>query len=555
MTTSIMTIGSTKISKQSLLGGAEISAEGAIVPQENNQAENLFLPMFLQMLFAQNPAVPQKLTEGELSLGEERQSGAAAVPEQSAPVSILAGSIDGLTRLTMERTQPALDALKAHLAQMQRLKEGEESSLILPSLFGRNLRMPVGNIQEIIDAVSFNAQPRPLTMDVSEPQVPIILDIEAAADASAAEILLPQSAPSAAPNTDAERNAEISSPQRPVLSEGHIELDDTNSQPAQIVKQQTDGQESPRQNRTAVRRSEPMSDAASQKNFNQEAAVITQSADQAALKNLHSDEQPSGEQTRSVPEYAAAPTVKPRISEQVTEKKGRTVRSSSEENGSGSDQRNITEEHIVTTLPVSADREGKETSTDGQPQNADHQLQSAHRGEAGEFRKIVTDVDAGVSKISSVTNEVRTAEALPAGTFKPETVRSMMEQLSKGVAVAVNEDHSEMKLILHPEALGEVTVRVQVEEGKVTAKLDVQQAQVKNTIEANIPQLREALTSRGLTMERIEISTAQNGLANGTAKNHQNKQGKRSGQLFGLAEEEEQDIVKMYGYNTVEYTI
>ena len=132
--------------------------------------------------------------------------------------------------------------------------------------------------------------------------------------------------------------------------------------------------------------------------------------------------------------------------------------------------------------------------------------------------------------------------------FKPAYVFS-----SPG-AVAVNENHSEMKIVLHPEALGEVTVRVQVEEGKVTAKMDVQQVQVKNTIEANMPQLREALTSRGLTMESIEISTAQNGLADGTSKQHQNKQGKKYNNGFDLVEEE-MEVVKMYGYNTVEYTV
>ncbi len=546
MTTSIMTIGSSKVSKQSLLGGAEISAEGTVIPQEDGQAENLFLPMFLQMLFAQNPAVPQKGTGGELS-------GGTADPENAAPVSILAGSIDGLTRLTMERTQPALEALKAHLAQMQRLKEGEESSLILPSLFGRNLRMPVGNIQEIIDAVSFNSKPRALAMDIPQPEAPIMVDTDAVTDASVAGVALTSAMSGSI--ADAQRSAEVSPAQRSAMTEGKIELDVANGLPVPKALVQTDGQESSLQHPAAGGRSEEANADSPKRTFDQETAVISKSVNTTALKNILSDEQQSAEQTRIVPEYAAAPTVKPRVSEQVQEKKGRNVRSTSDEKSSAAEQRNVTEEHSVTSVPVSAENESKETSSDGQQQNTDHQLQSVLRGETNEFRKAVAEVDAGISKISSGPGEVRTAEALPAGTFKPETIRSMMEQLSKGVAVAVNEDHSEMKIILHPEALGEVTVRVQVEEGKVTAKLDVQQVQVKNTIEANIPQLREALTSRGLTMERIEISTAQNGLADGTAKNHQNKQGKRSGNLFDLAEEEEQDVVKLYGYNTVEYTI
>jgi flagellar hook-length control protein FliK len=158
---------------------------------------------------------------------------------------------------------------------------------------------------------------------------------------------------------------------------------------------------------------------------------------------------------------------------------------------------------------------------------------------------------AAPSDAKTFAAPVNTVNSTP---FDRTTVQSMLEQLSKGVSVAVNEQHSEMKIVMHPESLGEVTLRVQVEEGKVSTSMDVQQTQVKQTIEANIPQLREALSAKGLTMDRIEVTTAQNGLTGESARNRQGNERKKGRQEFELMPEDEASV-KLYGYNTVEYTI
>lgn len=146
------------------------------------------------------------------------------------------------------------------------------------------------------------------------------------------------------------------------------------------------------------------------------------------------------------------------------------------------------------------------------------------------------------------------AAAVHTQPFDRTTVQNMLEQLSKGVAVAVNEHHSQMKIVMHPESLGEVTVRVQVEEGKVSTSMDVQQTQVKQTIEANIPQLREALSAKGLTMERIEVTTAQHGMTDESARQRQGNERKKGRHEFERAQEDESSV-KHFGYNTVEYTV
>ncbi|NUN69464.1 MAG: flagellar hook-length control protein FliK [Bacteroidetes bacterium] len=153
-------------------------------------------------------------------------------------------------------------------------------------------------------------------------------------------------------------------------------------------------------------------------------------------------------------------------------------------------------------------------------------------------------------------HSAQTAPAAPvnAPMFDRAAVQNMFEQLSKGVSIAVNEHHSEMRIVMHPESLGEVTLRVQVEEGKVSTTMDVQQTQVKQTIEANIPQLREALSAKGLTMDRIEVTTAQNGMTGESARNRQGNDRKKGRQEFELMQDDASSV-KLYGYNTVEYTV
>jgi flagellar hook-length control protein FliK len=140
-----------------------------------------------------------------------------------------------------------------------------------------------------------------------------------------------------------------------------------------------------------------------------------------------------------------------------------------------------------------------------------------------------------------------------AAPLEPAVVPSLLEQLSRNIDMAIKQDRSEMKLTLNPESLGEVVVRVHVEDGKVNASLDVQQSTVKHIIEANMPQLREALTSKGLTMERIEVTTAQQGTADEMAKQQQGGGNKK--RQWNDVMEDEDDSMKTMGYNTIEITM
>lgn len=133
-----------------------------------------------------------------------------------------------------------------------------------------------------------------------------------------------------------------------------------------------------------------------------------------------------------------------------------------------------------------------------------------------------------------------------------DTVNNIFEQLAKNVTVSIDGNNSQMKISLKPEALGEVMLKVTIEQGKVSTQMEVQQPQVKAVIEANLQVLRESLSSKGLVVDRIDISTTQYSL--NEKSSHQGHQRSNLKNYSGREIDEEiLEQTKLFGYNTVDY--
>ncbi len=183
-----------------------------------------------------------------------------------------------------------------------------------------------------------------------------------------------------------------------------------------------------------------------------------------------------------------------------------------------------------------------------------HQMLKGNEGKvSAEFRIGDSMVNLQTEKSSEVSRTTAGRD-IQTAMQDHETIQSVMDQLSKHVALAVDEKSSQMKLLLKPESLGEVTLHVKVEEGRVSTHMEVQQPQVKAVIESNIPVLREALSSKGLTVENINVFTTQYSLNEKSTQHHQQRSNTKSYlKLHQTDETEEQS--KMLGYNTVEYVM
>jgi flagellar hook-length control protein FliK len=86
----------------------------------------------------------------------------------------------------------------------------------------------------------------------------------------------------------------------------------------------------------------------------------------------------------------------------------------------------------------------------------------------------------------------------------------VIEQIMSQVKVtSVGGNFAEMRLTLRPESLGDIVLRVMTQNGIVTAQFEAESQRVKEALEANFNQLREALEEQGLTFSELSVSVRQ----------------------------------------------
>lgn len=83
--------------------------------------------------------------------------------------------------------------------------------------------------------------------------------------------------------------------------------------------------------------------------------------------------------------------------------------------------------------------------------------------------------------------------------------KAFQAQVGRGLAQALRSGNGEVTLRLRPENLGQLSVRVQVQQNQVTATFEARHAEAQRMLEGSRDVLRQQLESRGLTVERIEV--------------------------------------------------
>ncbi len=89
--------------------------------------------------------------------------------------------------------------------------------------------------------------------------------------------------------------------------------------------------------------------------------------------------------------------------------------------------------------------------------------------------------------------------------FTTSTTQSVMEQMIEGMKLEISPEVTELKMQLHPESLGNVTVQLTAKEGAVTASFTAQNEVVKNALETQMIQLKETLQEKGIQVEAVEV--------------------------------------------------
>jgi flagellar hook-length control protein FliK len=92
------------------------------------------------------------------------------------------------------------------------------------------------------------------------------------------------------------------------------------------------------------------------------------------------------------------------------------------------------------------------------------------------------------------------------GDATEEAPVAVRDQVVRAVALAWRNGVGEARLRLTPEHLGEVLVRLRIEQGAVQAVVQAQTAEAKERIQAHESELRAALSELGLDLDRLAVT-------------------------------------------------
>jgi flagellar hook-length control protein FliK len=133
----------------------------------------------------------------------------------------------------------------------------------------------------------------------------------------------------------------------------------------------------------------------------------------------------------------------------------------------------------------------------------------------------------------------------------------IIDKIVNDVTQTLHAGKTELEVKLSPESLGKLTIKVTMEEGKLSANIEVKNPEVKHIIETSIVKMREDLSQNGVNLEKVNIFLSDQDNFN----SHQGKyfrEDQAQQQSFtavdNIPETEEPEYVRHLGYNTIEYT-
>ena len=141
--------------------------------------------------------------------------------------------------------------------------------------------------------------------------------------------------------------------------------------------------------------------------------------------------------------------------------------------------------------------------------------------------------------------------------FEPRTLPSsifenVIAKLSGETVQQMRDGVAEMRILLKPESLGEMSLKVQLRDESVVAQIQAAHPDVRAALEANIPQLRDALAARGIDVQQINIVGAGEGQARESRSQRESRPRQGMRRVSVEDAEERQSESRLLGYNTIE---
>lgn len=157
----------------------------------------------------------------------------------------------------------------------------------------------------------------------------------------------------------------------------------------------------------------------------------------------------------------------------------------------------ISEPKISKTVTQGSSDEAKtgQDSSNSEGRETDHSI--AHQGQG---------IPGEISKFSNPINQIENPIVQPEAQFISQETKDIMNQIMDYMKINVKADQNEIEMQLHPASLGNVRINLISKAGEITAEFKVQNETVKEAVEAQIAELKEALKASGNKVSAVEVS-------------------------------------------------
>ena len=228
------------------------------------------------------------------------------------------------------------------------------------------------------------------------------------------------------------------------------------------------------------------------------------------------------------------------------------------------DEEPTPELNIEKAPVINENRTGEQSSNENLSQTVKTETVTVSNEEPEVKDPIVTFTQNLIDK----TREALNAKEVTTVYTEVET-KAIIDQITESIRVEATPETTEISLRLHPESLGNVSVRISANhEGAMTAQFIAQNESVKAIIESQALVLRETLEAKGVTVEAVEVMVGshefERNLSDSERRNEEQQRNTRTVRRLNLDAEDEaelddediirQDIMRQNG-NTIDYTV
>ena len=165
----------------------------------------------------------------------------------------------------------------------------------------------------------------------------------------------------------------------------------------------------------------------------------------------------------------------------------------------GVDQKNK-EELVFDQKQVSTDEENAKESL------PDVSVVKTISEEKGNLSK--ENFGQGMQKQSDLAETMVSNIASSAVTETISADGTMTQTIVQQIKVVIRPEQTDMQMVLHPEHLGRLQLAVSSKNGIMTANFVVQNEMVRNALETQMQELKDAFAEQGLKVEAVEVTVS-----------------------------------------------